>query len=122
MKVNELQARQGKVDIELDIIDVGEPREFEKFGKTGKVATAIGKDETGDIKISLWNEQVEQVIEIGIHGLYRAGNVFHVIDNFIQGIQGFVPVSETVDDIIDPVNDPVNDRKGHLPPGGKRIV
>ena len=61
MAVKDLQARQGNVDITLDVVDVGEPREFEKFGKTGKVATAIAKDETGDIK--LW-EQIFHIVTL----------------------------------------------------------
>jgi len=38
MAIKDLQIRQGKVDIELDIVDVGETRQFEKFGKSGRVA------------------------------------------------------------------------------------
>ena len=61
MQVKDLQPRQGKVDIVIDIVDFGEPREFEKFGRTGKVSTAIAKDETGDIKLTLWNEDIDKV-------------------------------------------------------------
>ena len=61
MTIKDLKIRQGNVDIEVDIVDVGEVREFEKFGKSGKVATAIAKDETGDIKITLWNEDIDRV-------------------------------------------------------------
>ena len=49
MAIKDLQLRQGNVDIEVDIVDVGEVREFEKFGRTGRVANAVAKDETGDI-------------------------------------------------------------------------
>ncbi len=61
MQVKDLQARQGNVDIELEVIEKQPVREFNKFGKPGKVANAIGKDETGTVKITLWNEQTEQV-------------------------------------------------------------
>jgi len=61
MQIKDLEAGQGKVDIIVEIVEVSEPREFEKFGKTGKVANATGKDETGEIKLSLWNEQVDLV-------------------------------------------------------------
>ncbi|MBT5022639.1 hypothetical protein HOK51_06345 [Candidatus Woesearchaeota archaeon] len=61
MKINELQAGQGKIEVELAVVEVSDVREFEKFGKTGRVANAICKDETGQIKISLWNEQIDQV-------------------------------------------------------------
>ena len=61
MFIKDLQARQTDVEIEADVIEVGEPREFSKMGKQGKVATAIVRDGTGQVKLSLWNEQVEKV-------------------------------------------------------------
>jgi len=61
MAIKDLKVRQGNVEIEVDIVDIGEAREFEKFGRTGKVATAIAKDETGDIKLTLWNEDIDKI-------------------------------------------------------------
>ena len=61
MKVSELQGKQGNVEIELKITEISEPREFSKFGMVGKVANAIGKDDSGEIKVTLWNDQIEQV-------------------------------------------------------------
>ncbi len=79
MAVKDLQVRQGDVDIVLDIVDMGEVREFEKFGKQGKVTTAIAKDETGDIKLSLWNEQIDQV---------KAGDKVHITNGYVSEWQG----------------------------------
>ena len=61
MAIKDLKARQGNVELVLDIVDVGQPREFEKFGKSGRVANAIAKDESGDIKLTLWNEDIEKI-------------------------------------------------------------
>ena len=61
MKISELTARQGKVDVTGDIIEVGEVRTFNKFGKEGRVANAILKDDSGQISLSLWNEQIDTV-------------------------------------------------------------
>ena len=61
MKINELQAKQGNVDIEVEVVSIEEPREFQKFGTTGKVANAMVKDDTGEIKVTLWNDQIDQV-------------------------------------------------------------
>lgn len=79
MAVKDLQARQGNVELVLDIIDVGEAREFEKFGKTGRVASAIAKDDTGDIKLSLWNEQIDQV---------KAGDKIKITNGYVSEWQG----------------------------------
>jgi replication factor A1 len=61
MKINELQARQGNVELVGKIKEKGEAREFEKFGKTGKVCNAVLADDTGEVKLTLWNEQADQV-------------------------------------------------------------
>src|SRR3989344_3492806 len=63
MKISELKARQGSVEITAEVVDVGEPRNFNKFGKEGKVADATIKDDSGQIKLTLWNEQVDKVKE-----------------------------------------------------------
>ena len=61
MEIKDLQPRQGKVEIVLEVTEKGDVREFEKFGKKGKVCSAKAKDTTGEIVLSLWNEQVDQV-------------------------------------------------------------
>ena len=61
MAIKDLQPRQGKADIEAEVIDKEEPRTFNKFGKEGRVCNATIKDATGTIKLTLWNEQIDQV-------------------------------------------------------------
>ena len=63
MKVKQLRPRMGNVYIELEVVSVGEPREFASAKGSGKVCNVAGKDETGEIQVSLWNEQIEQVKE-----------------------------------------------------------
>ena len=61
MKIEELQSKQGKVDVEVEVISKDEPREFEKFGNKGKVCNAMVKDDSGEIKLTLWNDDVDKV-------------------------------------------------------------
>ena len=61
MKVADLKPRQGKVEIEIEIIDISEVREFSKFGREGRVATARAKDDSGEIDLTLWNENIDEV-------------------------------------------------------------
>lgn len=61
MTISELQPGQGNVTIEGEITEVQQARTFEKFGKSGRVANATLKDDTGEIKLSLWNEQIDLV-------------------------------------------------------------
>jgi replication factor A1 len=79
MQIKDLKPKQGNVDITVDIVDVGAVREFQKFGKPGKVATAIAKDESGDIKITLWNEDIERV---------KAGDKIHLANGYVNEWQG----------------------------------
>ena len=79
MQIKDLKPKQGNVDIIVDVVDVGDSREFQKFGKPGKVATAIAKDETGDIKLTLWNEDIDKV---------KAGDKLHLTNGYVNEWQG----------------------------------
>ncbi len=79
MTIKDLQIRQGNVDLVVDIVDVGEEREFEKFGKRGRVATAVAKDESGDIKLTLWNEDIDKV---------KSGDKIHIVNGYVSEWQG----------------------------------
>ncbi len=61
MAIKDLQARMGNVELQGTIVDKGAVREFQKFGKTGKVCNAKLKDETGTITLTLWNDDVDKV-------------------------------------------------------------
>lgn len=52
-----------RVTVEAKVIEKTAPREvLSRFkDETYKVATAIISDETGTIKLTLWNEQINQV-------------------------------------------------------------
>ena len=43
------------------IVKVFEPRKFEKNGKKGKVASIILGDESGNIRLSLWDDQTDMI-------------------------------------------------------------
>jgi replication factor A1 len=63
VKIAELRDGLRRIDVEAQVIEVSEPREVSsKFtGETYKVAEAIIKDDSGTIKLVLWNEQIGQV-------------------------------------------------------------
>ena len=84
MKVKELTAKQGNVNIELDVLDVGQAREFQKFGKPGRVANAVAKDETGDIKITLWNDEIDRI---------KGGDRVSIQNGYVSEWQGELQVS-----------------------------
>lgn len=61
MEIKDLQPNQGNIDLVLTVAEKGEVRTFEKFGKKGKVCTATVQDDSGEVKLTLWNEDTERI-------------------------------------------------------------
>lgn len=63
MKISELRDGMRSVNVVGKIVDISEPREVRsRYGEqTLRVATATISDETGTIKLTLWNEQIDRV-------------------------------------------------------------
>jgi len=61
MVIKDLEARQRDVNLVAEVVEISEPRTFEKFGNQGRVANTEIKDKTGTVKLTLWNEQIDQV-------------------------------------------------------------
>lgn len=59
MKISDLKPNMDSVDIEVEIVEKGEEREFIKFGRIGKTANALARDDTGEVVLTLWNEEVD---------------------------------------------------------------
>lgn len=84
MKIKDLQPRQGKVEIVATVIEKKEPRDIATANFSGKVCDAKLKDDSGTIKFSLWNEQVEQV---GI------GDTVKISNGYVSEYQGEMQLS-----------------------------
>ena len=61
MEIKDIQPNHGEIDVVAVVTEKEEPRTFEKFGKTGKVCNAKIKDDSVDIKLTLWNEDIENI-------------------------------------------------------------
>ncbi len=61
MKIKEIKANSGNIEIIAEVVKKEEPRTFEKFGKSGKVCNAVLKDASGEVKLTLWNEDIDKV-------------------------------------------------------------
>lgn len=72
-KIKDLQIKQAKAEIEADVLEIGSVREFQKFGKNGRVANATIKDDSGTISLTLWNDEIDKIkpgSKIRIHNGY----------------------------------------------------
>jgi replication factor A1 len=61
-KISELRAGMNRVDVSAKVLELSEPREVTtRKGEQMRVATVRVKDDSGEISLTLWNEQIEQV-------------------------------------------------------------
>jgi replication factor A1 len=61
--IKDLHDGMKRVDVEAKIVEKGDPREVRSRFKdeTYKIVDAVVADETGSIKLTLWNEQIDMV-------------------------------------------------------------
>lgn len=80
-KIDKLVNRQRKVSIVVRVDEKGEPRQVNSRYKdeTYTVADAIVSDETGSIKLTLWNEQIDQV---------EVGNTLRIENGYVSEWRG----------------------------------
>jgi len=61
MKISEIQARMGRIEVIGKITDMSEIREFNKNNGKLRVCDAKLKDDSGEIKLTLWNDEINKV-------------------------------------------------------------
>jgi len=62
MKISELKPGMRRVDVTAKIQEITPAREVTtRRGEQSRVATAVVNDESGTVKLNLWNEQIDQV-------------------------------------------------------------
>ncbi|MGA9927460.1 MAG: DNA-binding protein [Nitrososphaeraceae archaeon] len=86
MKINELRAGMRNVNVNGRVESLGEPRTVNlRTGGTAQVADAVLSDDTGKIKLSLWDNQItmmnegdEVSIENGYTQAFRGENSLNI--------------------------------------------
>lgn len=63
MEIKELRDGMKRVEVEGKIVEKGNPRQVQSRFKdeSYNVADAVVADDTGSIKLTLWNEQIDQI-------------------------------------------------------------
>ncbi len=73
MKISEIQKGMSNVSVKGEVLDVSDQREVNtRYGKK-KVASAVIEDDSGEIKLTLWEDQINDVKvgdNISITGAY----------------------------------------------------
>jgi replication factor A1 len=86
MKISELKSGMRRVSLSATVKEISEPREvMTKFGEASRVATAVISDESGSIKLTLWNKDIDKVsvnsqvqVENGYVTTFRGENQLNV--------------------------------------------
>ncbi len=84
LDIENIVSGMNKATVVGKIERIFEPREFETDNGKGKVANIILRDETGSVRFSLWNEEVEKFIEeerVGVGDTIRIENGYVTEDN-----------------------------------------
>ncbi|RME77347.1 DNA-binding protein [Candidatus Woesearchaeota archaeon] len=84
MNIAQLQPRQGQVELVARVKSKESPRTFSKEGSVGTVCKARLQDETGEITLTLWNEQVDQV---------KVGDTIKIVNGYVGEWQGELQLS-----------------------------
>ena len=85
MNIKDLKEGMKNVTLKnVKIIDIGETREFEKYGKPGRVATATLEDSTGTVLCPLWNAQIDD---------FEIGEVISIINGYVSEFGGKLQIS-----------------------------
>ncbi|PIT84122.1 DNA-binding protein [Candidatus Micrarchaeota archaeon CG10_big_fil_rev_8_21_14_0_10_45_29] len=62
MKISEVRPGTGNVSVEGEVTAKDEPREVvTRYGKKTRVANAVMKDESGEITLSLWGDDIDKI-------------------------------------------------------------
>lgn len=75
-----------QVTVEAKVVEKSEPREvMSRFkNETYKVANAVISDDTGTIKLTLWNDQIDQV---------NVNNIVKVENGYISSFRGEIQLN-----------------------------
>lgn len=71
-------------ELSATIKEKGTVKEFSKFGRTGRVCDVILSDETGEMHMPLWDEQIDE---------YNTGDQLKIINGSVKEYKGEIQIS-----------------------------
>lgn len=61
--IDDLEPGQKDIDTEGEIVEMSPVKKFTRMGSPGRVVVAVLEDDTGQINLTLWDDQVEEYEE-----------------------------------------------------------
>ncbi len=78
MKAADVKPGMRNIDLNVEVIEKGDVHTFQKDDGEGRVATAVCRDSSGKVKVSLWDDEIDKVdvgdnirIESGYSRLFK---------------------------------------------------
>jgi len=86
LNINELRDGTKRVNVEARVVTKENPREVQSRYKdeTYRVASAVVEDDSGNIKLTLWNEQIDQV---------RVGDKIKIENGYVTSFKGEIQLN-----------------------------
>jgi len=86
VKIKELRDGMKRVNVKGTVTEKSDPREVTSRFKdqTYRVCTAVMSDETGTIKLTLWNDQIEMV---------KVNDVIRIENGYITSFRGEIQLN-----------------------------
>jgi replication factor A1 len=79
-KIVDLKAGMKRIDLKAEVLKLSEPKMvYTRFGTTAYVSNALIKDETGTMKMSLWNQEISTI---------HQGDVINIKDGKVTSFKG----------------------------------
>lgn len=79
MELKDLKSGQGKVDVVVSVKSKDEPKTMVKFGRELSICNAVVSDNSGEMKLTLWNDEILKV---------SVGDKIHITNGYIKEFQG----------------------------------
>jgi replication factor A1 len=85
VKIADVKAGTGNVNIEAEVVNVEEPREvLTKFGKRMRVANATIKDSSGEMTLTLWGDDIDRV---------KSGDAISIENGWVSEFKNNIQIS-----------------------------
>ena len=84
MKIKDVKANENATLESVEVVEKGDVRTFNKFGKDGRVCNCTIKDDTGEMELTLWNDDVDSV---------EGGQKIKITDGWVKEWNGKLQIS-----------------------------
>lgn len=86
--VSQLKDGMQSIDLLVRVMQVFQPKEFEKNGKKGKLCNLVVADSTGETRLTVWHDDVDIVLRKGV----KRGSVLQLKNCYVKEFNGRVQV------------------------------